>query len=102
MGLLQKATAIPENLGEGKLYGAQENEIHYWTGVALQGSGRYRTGGGILGKGATRASETLHAMFYNDQQPDTIFYQGLALLNWNGEEEAIRFDMLILCGRAPG
>jgi tetratricopeptide (TPR) repeat protein len=38
-------------------------------------------------------------MFYNDQQPDTIFYQGLALqkLGKNGEARQ-RFDLLISFG----
>jgi hypothetical protein len=29
-----KADSYPHNLGEGKLYGAQENDIYYWLGCA--------------------------------------------------------------------
>jgi tetratricopeptide (TPR) repeat protein len=39
------------------------------------------------------------AIFYNDQKPDKIFYQGLALLKLGREEEAnIRFNKLIAFG----
>src|SRR4051794_28633258 len=40
------------------------------------------------------------AIFYNDQQPDKIFYQGLALRKLVKEEEAYsRFNNLIQYGR---
>src|SRR5690606_1642313 len=39
------------------------------------------------------------AMFYNDQQPDKIFYQGLALLKLHNKKEAKkRFQNLIAYG----
>ena len=40
-------------------------------------------------------------MYYNDQQPDKIFYQGLALLQLNRKNEAgSRFNKLIDYGEA--
>lgn len=40
------------------------------------------------------------AMYYNDQQPDKIFYQGLALLKLGRNEEAnSRFDSLLKYGK---
>jgi hypothetical protein len=44
-------------------------------------------------------TEPAAAIFYNDQKPDKIFYQGLALLKLKQKEEAkIRFDNLIAFG----
>ncbi len=45
---------------------------------------------------ATGLSEPAAAIFYNDQQPDKIFYQGLALLKLNRKAEAdLRFEKLV-------
>jgi len=97
--LLEQARSYPENLGEGKLYGAQENEILYWLGVAHEQLGetdQARTYWQQASKGLTQVSS---AMFYNDQQPDTIYYQGLALRKLGEEEEAKkRFQMLVSYG----
>jgi len=93
--LLEQARSYPENLGEGKLYGAQENEILYWLGMAreqLGEAGKAQDYWQQASKGLTQVSS---AMFYNDQQPDTIYYQGLALRKLGQEEEAQkRFQML--------
>ena len=41
-------------------------------------------------------SEPASAMYYNDQPPETIFYQGMAWLELGNKEEANkRFDKLI-------
>ncbi|WP_262919921.1 hypothetical protein [Niabella hibiscisoli] len=46
-------------------------------------------------------SEPVAAIFYNDQQPDKIFYQGLALQQLGEANEASqRFENLISYGRA--
>ena len=37
---LEQAQVYPPNLGEGKLYGAQENNIFYYLGCAYQALGR--------------------------------------------------------------
>ena len=97
--LLEQARNYPENLGEGKLYGAQENEIFYWLGMAheqLAETGKAQDYWQQASKGLTQVSS---AMFYNDQQPDTIYYQGLALRKLGQEEEAQkRFQMLVSYG----
>ncbi len=97
--LLEQARSYPENLGEGKLYGAQENEILYWLGMAheqLGETGKAQDYWQQASKGLTQVSS---AMFYNDQQPDTIYYQGLALRKLGQEEEAQkRFQMLVSYG----
>jgi len=46
-------------------------------------------------------SEPTPAIFYNDQQPDTIFYQGLALIKLGKKGTAQqRFETLISFGKA--
>ena len=94
--LLEKAQVYPENLGEGKLYGAQENAIFYWLGNACSGMNDREKARQYWEKASSGISEPVPAIFYNDQQPDTIFYQGLALVQLGKNEEAkTRFNKLI-------
>jgi tetratricopeptide (TPR) repeat protein len=93
---LEKAKAFPENLGEGKLYGAQENDIHYWLGCAFAGTGNTTKASEYWQLASTGLSEPAQAFFYNDQQPDKIYYQGMALLKLGKENEAhSRFNKLV-------
>ncbi|MDF9796406.1 tetratricopeptide (TPR) repeat protein [Catalinimonas alkaloidigena] len=93
---LSEAQTYPENLGEGKLFGAQENDIFYWLGCAYDGLKEKEKAKDAWGKASVGLSEPEPAIFYNDQQPDKIFYQGLALLKLNRREEAnCRFNKLI-------
>lgn len=99
--LLKRAEVYPENFGEGKLIGAQENEIHFWIGVACKQLGDLQQANEYWEKAATGMDEPSSAMFYNDQQPDTIFYQGLALLHSGHQQRANeRFEKLISYGKA--
>ena len=98
--LLTKAQTYPENLGEGKLYGAQENAIFYWLGNAYSGLGETEKAKQYWGMASSGMSEPAPAIFYNDQQPDTIFYQGLALTKLGEIDEAkARFKKLINFGK---
>ena len=93
---LEKAKIYPENLGEGKLYGAQENDIHYWLGCAYEGNGDRERAKTYWEMASTGLSEPAQAFFYNDQQPDKIFYQGMALGRLGKVNEArSRFNKLI-------
>jgi len=99
--LLEKAQFYPENLGEGKLTGAQENAIFYWLGNAYSGLGENEKACQYWEIASSGISEPVPAIFYNDQQPDTIFYQGLALIELGKNEEAkARFNKLIDFGNA--
>lgn len=97
---LHLAKTYPHNLGEGKLHGAQENDILYWEGCIY-----YSLGDSDLAKECwLKASEGLSdpgpAIFYNDQQPDKILYQGLALLKLGEIDKAkSRFNKLIDFGQ---
>jgi len=97
--LLKRTETYPENLGEGKLYGTQENDIHYWLGCAYEGLGENEKAVSFWEKASKGLSEPSAAVFYNDQQPDKIFYQGLALLKLKKEEDAKeRFKGIIRYG----
>jgi tetratricopeptide (TPR) repeat protein len=98
--LLEKAQVYPDNLGEGKLYGAQENAIFYWLGNAYSGLGETEKACQYWEMASSGISEPAPAIFYNDQQPDTIFYQGLALVKLGKTAEAkARFETLISFGK---
>ncbi len=99
VALLQTAEVYPPNLGEGKLYGAQENDVHYWLGCAHEGLGNGDKATYYWEKAAVGISEPAPAIFYNDQPPDKIFYQGQALLKLGRASEAEkRFHNLIAYG----
>jgi tetratricopeptide (TPR) repeat protein len=76
---LKRAQVYPYNLGEGKLPGAQENDIFYWLGKAYTGLGMADEARKYWQLATVGLSEPSAAIFYNDQQPDKIFYQGLAM-----------------------
>jgi tetratricopeptide (TPR) repeat protein len=93
---LERAKVYPENLGEGKLRGAQENQVNYWLGCAYEGLGEKEKAREAWMEGSTGLSEPTAAWYYNDQQPDTIYYQGLSLLKLGDEHGAMRrFNKLI-------
>jgi tetratricopeptide (TPR) repeat protein len=75
---LNAAQAYPDNLGEGKLPGAQENDIFYWLGCTYEKLGETEKAKTFWSAATQGLSEPSAAVFYNDQQPDKIFYQGLA------------------------
>jgi tetratricopeptide (TPR) repeat protein len=76
--LLNQAQVYPHSIGEGKLYGTPENDIYYWLGVAAEALNDDEQAEAFFKQATIGNSEPGAAMFYNDQQPDKIFYQGLA------------------------
>lgn len=78
LDLLHQIDKYPHNLGEGKLANAEENDIDYYKGIAYRLSGNEQKALEYLTKATTGSSEPQQAFYYNDQQPDKIFYQGLA------------------------
>lgn len=94
--LLQSALVYPQNLGEGKLAGAQENNIYYYLGCAYEGLGQHEDAEASFRTAANGLEEPTSAMYYNDQPPEMIFYQGLAWLKLNNDHEAKRrFNKLV-------
>ncbi|NBD24224.1 DUF5107 domain-containing protein [Paenibacillus sp. T1] len=96
IGLLEEALVYPENLGEGKLAGAQENNVYYYLGCAHMGLNRQEEAARHFGIASQGLEEPASAMYYNDQPPDMIFYQGMAWLQLGNEREANRrFNKLV-------
>lgn len=79
LALLNEAENYPHNLGEGKLFGVQENDINYLKGLAYLGLSNQNQSNIHLQAAIEGLSDPVQAVFYNDQQPEKIFYQGLAL-----------------------
>ena len=97
--LLEQALVYPHNLGEGKLAGAQDNDINYYLGCAYEAENNMSEADSCWRKASTGLAEPAGMMYYNDQPPETIYFQGLALLKLGMKEEAdTRFDNLIRYG----
>jgi tetratricopeptide (TPR) repeat protein len=96
LDLLTAATGYPHNLGEGKLPGTPENDIQYLQGLVFCKQGKAEQAIPLFHKATQGVGEPVQAIFYNDPQPDKIFYQGLAwlMLGERGKAEAI-FNRLI-------
>ena len=97
--LLEKALVFPHNLGEGKLEGAKDNNIHYYLGLAERALGNETEALRHLELAAAGNEEPASAMYYNDQPADMILYQGLAHRALGREDKArSRFYKLISYG----
>ena len=84
--LLEECLVYPPHLGEGKLYGAQDNDFLYFLG-------RYEEG--VVGP-----TEPAAAMYYNDAKPDKIFYAGLCYRRLGQEDKARGlFNRLVSYGK---
>ena len=98
--LLQECLEYPHHLGEGKLYGAQENDFYYLLGIAYEALGDQAKAVACWEEATKGPQEPAAAMYYNDAKPDKIFYQGMALLKLGREAEARgRFYKLINYGK---
>lgn len=101
LSLLSEAETYPHNLGEGKLAGASENDIFYLKGCCHESLGDAKAAREYFTKATIGQSEPVQAIYYNDQQPDKIFYQGLAWNKLGNATEARRiFQRLIDFGNA--
>ncbi|WP_316752991.1 tetratricopeptide repeat protein [Pedobacter gandavensis] len=98
--LLSEAKHYPHNLGEGKLYGAQENDIHYLEGCVYEKMGLKDQADQKFLQATSGTTEPVQAIFYNDPQPDKIFYQGLAWLKLEERDKAKEiFERFIQFGK---
>ena len=98
--LLSECLEYPHHLGEGKLYGAQENDFYYLLGIAYNALGQKNKAVECWEEATKGPQEPAAAMYYNDAKPDKIFYQGLALYKLGRAGEAHgRFYRLINYGK---
>jgi tetratricopeptide (TPR) repeat protein len=77
--LFERSREYPASLGEGRLHGTLENETLYWLGVAHAQAGRASAARACWRDAARGMERPAPALYYNDQDPATIAYQGLAL-----------------------
>lgn len=97
--LLESSLEYPKNLGEGKLVGTTDNDIYYWLGCVYQALGHENEALVSFKKATLGSPEPQPAVYYNDQSPDKILYQGLAFLKLGDSVKAeIRFANLISYG----
>lgn len=99
VSLLEECLTYPHHLGEGKLYGAQDNDFYYLMGVAYDAMGQTDKARQCWLKATEGPTEPAAALYYNDAKPDKIFYQGMALLKLGRTGEANgRFHKLVNYG----
>lgn len=97
--LLSAMGNYPENLGEGKLYGVQENDRLYLSGCALEGMGLSEQAMALFKQAITGINKPTQAIYYNDPQPDKIIYQALAWLKLGEPGKAVKiFEGLVNFG----
>lgn len=99
VSLLEECLVYPHHLGEGKLYGAQDNDFYYLMGVAYDAMNQTDKARQCWLKATEGPTEPAAALYYNDAKPDKIFYQGMALLKLGSTGEANgRFHKLVNYG----
>ena len=76
--LLNQALQYPENLGEGRLEGTQDNDIYYELGVVQEHLNRQDEARKYFELAQIGDNEPAGAMYYYDQPADMILYQALA------------------------
>ena len=100
VALLSECLDYPHHLGEGKLFGAQENDFYYFLGIAYDALGQEDQARQCWEEATKGPQEPAAAMYYNDAKPDKIFYQGMALLRLGRQDEANgRFYKLLNYGK---
>ena len=86
--LLSECLEYPHHLGEGKLYGAQENDFYYLMGLAYELKDDKEKSKDCFEKATEGPTEPAAAMYYNDAKPDKIFYAALAYRKMGNEDKA--------------
>jgi tetratricopeptide (TPR) repeat protein len=76
--LLARARTYPDSLAEGKLAGAQENQIDYWLGRAYDQQGDRTRASASYRRAAQGTLEFGAALYYNDRPPELVYYQASA------------------------
>ncbi len=79
ISLLERAKKYPENLGEGKLPIAYDNDLDFLIAYSYQRMGDIEKAKSYYKLASNGTDEPGDMMFYNDQPADLIYYQGLAL-----------------------
>lgn len=98
--LLEECLEYPHHLGEGKLFGAQENDFFYLLGLCYKALFNKDKAEECFLKATEGPTEPAAAMYYNDAKPDKIFYAGMAYKALGDENKArAYFNRLVNYGR---
>lgn len=98
--LLNECLQYPRHLGEGKLYGAQENDFFYLLGLCYKAMEQEENARQCFEQATLGPTEPAAAMYYNDAKPDKIFYAGLAFRALGNENKArAYFNRLVDYGK---
>lgn len=76
---LRRALEYPENLGEGRLVGQTDNDIHFWLAYCYQQEENTSLFNQELALAASGQLDIEQGRYYNDQPADYLFYQAAAL-----------------------
>lgn len=97
--LLIEALSYPDNLGEGKLAGSTDNEVYFNLGLCYKAIEEIEHAKANFFKATLGINEPASAMYYNDQPPENIYFQGLAYRALGNEKQArSRFNKLLSYG----
>ena len=86
--LLKQCLEYPICLGEGKLYGAQENDFYFLLGLVHEKRGHKEEARACYEHATVGPTEPAAAMYYNDAKPDKIFYAALAYRRLGDNDKA--------------
>ena len=75
--LLEECLTFPHNLGEGKLFGAQDNDFYYYLGMAYEQQGYTAKAREMWQLGTVGPTEPAAALYYNDAKPEKIYFAAL-------------------------
>lgn len=86
--LLEECLVFPHHLGEGKLYGAQDNDFYYYLGESYRLQGDEAKAVEMWKLGTVGPTEPAAALYYNDAKPEKIFYAALCYRALGLEDKA--------------
>lgn len=87
LAALRATEHYPDHLGEGKLHNMVMNDINYLMGCIYQMMGAAEKAKDAFERAIFGDEEPVQAFFYNDVQPDQLFYKALALLALGQKEK---------------
>ena len=86
---LEEATgSYPENLAERRLPNTRDNDVWYWIGCCREAMGEQEQAKAAFLRAGEGSADLTDPLYYNDQPPESLFYQGLANRKLKREAEA--------------
>lgn len=89
IGYLDAALNYPHNLGEGRLVGQTDNDLHYYLGFCYQQCDQHEQATHHFNCAIQGKQEIGQSRYYNDVPADYLFYQAAALHQLGQTSDAI-------------